>query len=90
MPGQTKRQKATFTLNRDLLDEAKFLTREGHFKSLNAFVQEAIQEYIKKSCREALNESLRQASEDPLFLADVAEIERDFDGLDADADRLLE
>lgn len=90
MLGRTKRQKATFTLDRDLLDEAKFLTSEGHFKSLNAFVQEAIVEYVKKSRREVLNESLREASEDPLFLADVAEIERDFEGLDADVDRLLE
>lgn len=90
MPGQTKRQKATFTFNRDLLDEAKFLTSVGHFKSLNAFVQEAIEEYVKKSRREVLDETLRQASKDPLFLADVAEIERDFEGLDADVNRLLE
>ena len=78
MRALAKKKKATFVLEEQLIDEAKKATAGGHFKSLNAFVQEALADYLRKIRKGDLRKSWVEASQDPLFLSDIAEVERDF------------
>jgi Arc/MetJ-type ribon-helix-helix transcriptional regulator len=71
--------KATFILNDQLMAEAKKIVEKGLYKSINAFVESAIKAEIKKHKKERLRAAIVEASKDPLFLADIGEVERDFE-----------
>ena len=73
---------ATFYLDEDILLKAKELVEAGHFKSLNAFVESALKEKFEKIHNEQIQREIIEASKDPMFLADIAEIERDFKHVD--------
>lgn len=78
-------KKATFVLEETLLAEVKEIVKAEGMRSVNAFVQEAISDLVKRRRREQLRRALYEASKDHLFLADVAAVEKDFQALDRDS-----
>ncbi len=74
MPPETTRTKATFLVSKPLLQEVKALVQEGACRSLNACVEEALSEWVRKVRRERIRRAFEEASRDPLFLADLKEV----------------
>ena len=70
--------KATFILDEEIMEKGRALVKEKRFKSMNAFIDKAIRDELASLDREEIKKALREASKDPLFLADIKEIEKDF------------
>ena len=79
-------KKATFVLNEQIMAEAKEIIERGLFKSMNAFVETAIKDEIERIKKERIREAIIEASNDPLFLSDIDEVEREFEYADFDAE----
>lgn len=79
-------KKATFVLNEQIMAEAKEIIERGLFKSMNAFVETAIKDEIGRIKKERIREAIIEASNDPLFLSDIEEVERDFEYADFDTE----
>lgn len=79
MEGVRHNKKATFVLDENILEEAKGIVKEGAYKSLDALVQEAVFQLVRTVHKEKLRQSFLEASKDPLFLADIQEVEQDFE-----------
>ncbi|WP_333653261.1 hypothetical protein [Dissulfurispira sp.] len=62
--------------------EAKEIVGKGFFKSVNVFVETAVKDEIEKIKKEQIRTAIRAAARDPLFLADIKEIEKDFEYAD--------
>lgn len=69
---------ATFYLDENILLKAKQVVDDGLFKSLNALVESALQTKLESIHNEKIHQEIIEASQDPMFLADIEEIERDF------------
>ena len=82
MSSQHQRKKAIFALDETILKDAKEIAHEADYQSLNAFVETAIIEMIKRHHKKEIKRQLSVASHDPLFLADIAEVQRDFQDAD--------
>jgi Arc/MetJ-type ribon-helix-helix transcriptional regulator len=74
--------KATFMLDEQMMKLAKEYVEKGHFKSMNALVETAIKDELDAIKKEQTRKEIIQAGNDPMFLADIAEIERDFKDAD--------
>ena len=70
--------KATFILDERIMEQIREYVSKKKFKSLNAFVEKALKDEIAKMKKEEIRAALLEASQDPLFLADLKEIEEDF------------
>jgi len=81
----TPNKKATFLISQQVLEEAKELVNQGTARSLNAFVEQALEEQIRRIKQVQIDRSIREAGQDPLFLADVAETMHAFAHADAEA-----
>ncbi len=79
-------KKATFVLDEQMMAEAKEIIERGLFKSMNAFVETAIKDEIERIKKERIREAIIEASNDPLFLSDIEEVERDFEYADFDTE----
>ena len=79
-------KKATFVLDEQIMAEAKEIIERGLFKSMNAFVETAIKDEIERIKKERIREAIIEASNDPLFLSDIEEVERDFEYADFDTE----
>ena len=66
--------KATFILDEKIMEQTREYVSKKRFKSLNAFVEQALKEEIAKMKKEEIKAALLEASQDPLFLADLKEI----------------
>jgi Arc/MetJ-type ribon-helix-helix transcriptional regulator len=77
-------RKATFVLNENLLDQARQAVDDGRFKSLNAFMETAVKDELDNLKKEKIRQAILEASQDPLFLADIEEVEKDFKFADFD------
>lgn len=75
-------KKATFVLDEQIMAEAKEIVGKGFFKSMNVFVETAVKDEIEKIKKEQIRTAIRAAARDPLFLADIKEIEKDFEYAD--------
>ena len=75
-------KKATFVLDENVMADAKEIVEKGFFKSMNVFVETALKEEIEKIKKEQIRTAIRAAAKDPLFLADIKEIEKDFEYAD--------
>lgn len=75
-------KKATFVLDERVMAEAKEIVGKGFFKSMNVFVETAVKNEIEKIKKEQIRTAIRAAAQDPLFLADIKEIEKDFECAD--------
>ena len=70
--------KATFILDEKIMEQTREYVSKKRVKSLNAFVEKALKEEIAKMKKEEIEAALLEASRDPMFLADLKEIEKDF------------
>jgi hypothetical protein len=70
--------KATFVIDEEIMEKGRALVREKRFKSMNAFVEKAIRDELTALGKEEIKKSMMEASRDPLFIADIKEIEKDF------------
>jgi Arc/MetJ-type ribon-helix-helix transcriptional regulator len=70
--------KATFILDEEIMEKGRALVKEKRFKSMNSFVEKAIRDELAALGKEEIRKALLEASKDPLFLADIKEVEKDF------------
>ena len=82
-------KKVTMSLDARLLQQVHELVQEGEAKSQSAFVEDALRQKIAAAKRERRRRALIAASKDPMFLADIEEIEHDFAYADAEAARMI-
>ena len=71
-------KKTTYVLDESTLDQVKEVVGRGFYKSMNAFVEAAIKDELEKIRKEELQEAILEAGQDPLFLADIKDVENDF------------
>ncbi len=83
------KKKVTFSLSGEIVEEMKDLLEREQSGSQNRFVEEALQEHIKRMRRDVLRRELAQASRDPLFLSDIKEVEKDFGQTDTETSELI-
>jgi Arc/MetJ-type ribon-helix-helix transcriptional regulator len=81
--------KVTYSLPADIVSAVRSVVREGAAPSYSAFVEGALREAVHAARERLLAAEFDEAAADPLFLADIEEVERDFAAADADAARLL-
>ncbi len=70
--------KATFILDERIMEQGRELVKKKRVKSMNALVETAVKNELAAIKKEEIKTALREASKDPLFLADLKEIEEDF------------
>ena len=83
-------KKVTLSLDAELIQQVRQLVKGGQAKSQSEFFEEALKAKLKEIKREERRQALLEASMDPLFLADIEEIEREFTYADAEAARMIE
>jgi len=74
--------KATFALDDEVLRDAREFVKKNHLKSLSAFVERAIREELSRMRQQKIKSALLSAGNDPLFMADVMEIQQAFEHTD--------
>ena len=82
MLGKSKGRKATYLLPPRLLEEVKAVVRDGSFRSVNAFVEQALSDLLRRVQQEQRRRAYAQASEDSLFLADLKAVGAAFETAD--------
>jgi Arc/MetJ-type ribon-helix-helix transcriptional regulator len=80
--------KATFVIDDAVLHEAREFVRENSFKSLSAFVERAIREELARMRQEKIRSALLSAANDPLFMADVMDIQQALEHADFEKNAL--
>ncbi len=83
-------KKVTLSLDAKLVEQVQKLVKAGQAKSQSEFFEGALEAKLKEIKRERRRQALLEASRDPLFLADIEEIEREFAYADAEAARMIE
>ena len=74
--------KATFAIDDTVLHDAREYVKINHLKSLSAFVERSIREELIRMRQEKIRSDLLSAGNDPLFMADVMEIQQAFEHTD--------
>ena len=77
--------KATFAIDDGVLQDAREYVKNNHLKSLSAFVERSIREELTRMRQEQTRSALLSAGNDPLFMADVMEIQQAFEHTDHEA-----
>jgi len=78
--------KVTYSLPEDLVARVRSAVSEGAAPSYSVFVERALDEALRRDRERRLASELAEAARDPLFLADITEVERDFEHADSDAE----
>ena len=79
-------KKVTYSLPEELVEGIRAVVREGAAPSYSAFVEQALEEGVRRAREERLAEAFRDAASDPAFLEDVEAVMRDFRDADAELD----
>jgi hypothetical protein len=74
--------KATFAIDDEVLQDAREYVKKNHLKSLSAFVERSIRAELSRMRQEKIRSALLSAGDDPLFMADVLEIQHAFEHAD--------
>jgi hypothetical protein len=74
--------KATFAIDDVVLQDAREYVKQNHLKSLSAFVERSIREELSRMRQEKIRGALLSSGNDPLFMADVMEIQQAFEHAD--------
>ena len=82
--GGSSSVKVTYSLPRELTEEIRSLVAEGVAPSYSAFVERALEDAVQREREKRLAEQLTEAANDPMFLADIGEVEREFAAADAE------
>lgn len=70
--------KTTFVIKDEIIMRVKEAVKEGYYKSMTSFVENALRNKLEDLKKEKIRKEIIKACKDPLFLADIAEIEGDF------------
>ena len=70
--------KTTFVIKDEIIMQVKEAVKYGYYKSLTSFVENALKNELRALKKAEIRKEIIEASKDPLFLADIAEIEEDF------------
>jgi len=81
--------KVTYSLPGDLVDDVRSVVREGAAPSYSAFVEDALKEAVRREREKQLAQEFREAAEDPLFMKDLEDTQKDFEHVDAETARLI-
>lgn len=82
--------RVTLYLDSDGVEEVRRFIKDGQARSQSAFIEEALRFRIEQIRRERWRQDMVDAGKDPLLLADVDEIEREFAPADAEAARMIQ
>lgn len=74
--------KATFAIDDRVLQDAREYVKKNRLKSLSAFVERSIREELSRMRQEKIRSALLSAGDDPLFMADVLNIQQAFEHAD--------
>ncbi len=83
-------KKVTLSLDAKLVEQVKQAVREGEARTHSEFFEEALKDRLKAIRREARRQLLLEASKDPVFLAEIRQLEQEFASADAEAARMIE
>ncbi len=83
-------KKVTLSLDNKLVEEVQRLVREGRAKSQSEFFGEALEAQLKEIRKQRRRKLLLEASRDPVFLAEIEQLEHEFASADAEAARMIE
>jgi Arc/MetJ-type ribon-helix-helix transcriptional regulator len=89
MMGTGTTVKVTYSLPEHLVEQVRSVVREGAAPSYSAFVERALCNAVRQAKDRLLAAEFEEAAGNPLFLADVDEVERDFAGADAESAGLI-
>lgn len=70
--------KTTFVIKDEIIMQVKEAVKYGYYKSLTSFVENALKNELRALKKAKIRKEIIEASKDPLFLADITEIEEDF------------
>jgi Arc/MetJ-type ribon-helix-helix transcriptional regulator len=76
--GSTMGKKVTYVLDEEVVEQVREVVGKGSYKSINSFVENAIKDELERIKKEEIKKAITEAGNDPLFLADIKEIEEDF------------
>lgn len=76
--------KATFAIDDSVLQDARDFVKTNRIKSLSAFVERSIRGELARMRQDKIRSALLSAGSDPLFMADVLEINQAFEYADQD------
>lgn len=79
---KTEQKNFTFALPAGMMEEIRSVTKSELNISINSFVRNALEFQLKQVKREQFRRNIAEASQDQLFLADVAQCQKDFRFLD--------
>lgn len=85
-----RRRKATFALDRSVLQALDEAVAAGAASSKNALVEQALRAQLKALRHEMEWLRWQEAARDPLFMKDIARIEGEFEHADAESARLAD
>lgn len=77
-------QKTSFSLHERVLAEVRAVVQGGLAASASAFVEQAIEEKLRRMRRTALYAAYEEAARDPLFMADMEAVTQAFDATAGD------
>ena len=83
-------RKATFSLPEDVLRAVGEAVSRGAAPSKNALVERALARELREIRRQVRRHRWEEASRDPLFLQDVADVGREFQSADAQTARSID
>lgn len=70
--------KTTFVIKDEIIMQVKEAVRNGYYKSFTSFVENALKNELNVLKKAEIRKEIIAASKDPMFLADIADIEEDF------------
>jgi Arc/MetJ-type ribon-helix-helix transcriptional regulator len=76
--------KVTYSLPANLVEGVRSAVREGAAPSYSAFIERALAEELRRTRERALEEAFKLAAEDPGLAADIAAVQEEFAGADAE------
>ncbi len=82
--------KVTVSLDAKLVEQLRKLVLAGEAKSQSEFFEEALRTKLRRIEWGKWCQEMEDASKDPLFLADQAEIDREFAYADAESAKMIE
>ncbi len=85
----SRAQKATFALDREILEAMAEAVTRGAAPSKNALVERALRRELREIRRQLRTQQWEAAARDPLFLRDLEEVEVAFASADAETARSI-
>ncbi len=76
--------KVTYSLPAQLVEGVRSAVREGAAPSYSAFIEWALAEELRRTRERALEEAFEEAGRDAELAADIAAVQEDFAGADAE------